>query len=159
MNIITTKNEQVLRKKCIPIIKEGPSYLNNLVKSMIKLMSENKGCGLAAPQVGINKRLFVVVLDRERVEVFINPKILEYSEETEVNTEGCLSVPELCGDVERSTKIKIKYSNGHNTVIKEYEGHNARIIQHEYDHLSGILYTDKAKNMRNIQDVAQETSS
>lgn len=151
MNIVTIENEKKLRTKCIPIMKEKPAYINNLVNSMIQLMTENHGCGIAAPQVGVNKRLFIAILDNERIELFVNPTILEHSEETEIDTEGCLSVPEKCGDVARYKKIKVRYFNGKETVTEEYEDMNARIIQHEYDHLNGVLYIDKAENIRDRQ--------
>ena len=148
MNIVTIENENKLRTKCIPIMKEKPSYINNLVSSMVELMNKYNGCGIAAPQVGVNKRLFLAVLDNNRIELFINPIIFEHSEETEIDTEGCISVPEKCGEVERYKKIRIKYYNGKEITVAEYEGLNARIIQHEYDHLSGVLYIDKAENIR-----------
>lgn len=148
MNIITVENERKLREKCIPIMKEKADYMNNLIGSMIELMIKNNGCGIAAPQVGINKRLFVAILDNERIGLFVNPTILEHSDEMEMGTEGCLSVPEKCGDVERYKSVKIRYFNGRKIVTENYDGLNARIIQHEYDHLNGILYIDKAENVR-----------
>lgn len=157
MNIVTIENEKTLRSNCVPVMKEKPAYMNNLINSMIQLMAENNGCGIAAPQVGVNKRLFVAVLDGERCELFVNPVILEHSDETEIDTEGCLSVPGKCGDVERYKTIKVRYFNGRDVVTKEYEGMNARIIQHEYDHLTGVLYIDKAKNVRDVQqDIIEE---
>lgn len=151
MNIVTIENEKTLRGKCVPIMKEKPGYLNSLINSMIELMIENNGCGIAAPQVGVNKRLFVAALDGNKCELFVNPVILEHSEEKEVDTEGCLSVPGKCGDVERYKTIKVKYFNGRENVVATYEGMNARIVQHEYDHLSGVLYIDKAENIRDIE--------
>jgi peptide deformylase len=145
MNIVT--NESELRNKCTPIAKETPQYMNSLINGMVKLMIESKGCGIAAPQVGVNKRLFIAVLDNERIELFVNPVILSHSEETEIDTEGCLSVPEKHGEVERYTTIKVKYFNGKEVKTEEYDGMNARIIQHEYDHLQGVLYIDKATNI------------
>lgn len=156
MEIITIENEKKLRGKCVPIMKEKASYMNNLINSMIKLMIENNGCGMAAPQVGVNKRLFVAILDNERIEVFVNPFILQHSEETEIDTEGCLSIPQMRGDVQRYKTIKIRYFNGQNIVTEEYEGLNARIIQHEYDHLNGILYVDKAKNISEVNENSPE---
>lgn len=151
MNIITVENEGKLRDKCVPIIQEKADYMNNLVNSMVKLMFKNNGCGIAAPQVGINKRLFIAVLDNERIGLFVNPAILEHSDETETDVEGCLSVPGMCGNVERYKMIKVRYFNGREIVTEKYEGMNARIIQHEYDHLNGILYIDKAKNVREVE--------
>lgn len=151
MHIVTIENEKTLRSKCVPVMKEKPAHMNNLINSMIQLMIDSNGCGIAAPQVGVNKRLFVAVLDGERCELFVNPVILEHSEETEVDTEGCLSVPGKCGDVKRYKKIKIKYFDGKDVITREYEGMNARIVQHEYDHLTGVLYIDKAQNIRDVQ--------
>ena len=151
MNIVTLENESKLRTKCVPIMKEKADYMNNLINSMIHLMIEKNGCGIAAPQVGVNKRLFVAVLDNERIELFVNPTIFEHSDETEIDMEGCLSVPGMRGEVERYKTIKIKYFNGKEIVTKEYDGMNARIIQHEYDHLTGILYIDKAENIREVE--------
>lgn len=151
MNIVTLENEGILRSKCVPIMKEKADYMNNLIGSMIKLMIKNNGCGIAAPQVGVNKRLFVAILDNERIALFVNPTILDHSEETETDVEGCLSVPEMCGDVERYKTIKIRYFNGKEVLTEEYEGMNARIIQHEYDHLNGVLYIDKAENVRKVE--------
>ena len=159
MNIVTVENEKELRNKCVPIMKEKADYVNNLINSMIKLMVDSNGCGIAAPQVGVNKRLFVAVLDNERIGLFVNPTILEHSEETEVDTEGCLSVPEMCGEVERYKKIKVRYFNGKEIVTEEYEGMNARIIQHEYDHLNGVLYIDKAENIREVQREKDNTEA
>lgn len=156
MNIVTIENEKRLRGQCLPITKEKADYMNNLINSMIRLMIDSNGCGIAAPQVGVNKRLFVVVLDNERIGLFVNPTILEHSEETEIDTEGCLSVPEKCGEVERYKAIKVRYFNGKEIITEEYEGMNARIIQHEYDHLNGVLYIDKAENIREVQ---RETES
>lgn len=150
MNIVTLENETKLRNKCVPIMKEKADYMNNLINSMVELMINSNGCGIAAPQVGVNKRLFVAVLDYKRIVLFINPTILEHSEETETDTEGCLSVPGMSGEVERYKKIKIRYFNGREIVTEEHEGLNARIIQHEYDHLNGVLYIDKAENIREI---------
>lgn len=151
MNIVTVEDENKLRNKCIPITKEKADYMNNLINSMVKLMIDGNGCGIAAPQVGVNKRLFIAVLDNERIELFVNPTIIEYSEETEIDIEGCLSVPKMQGDVERYKRIKVRYFNGKEIVTKEYEDLNARIIQHEYDHLKGVLYIDKAVNVREVK--------
>lgn len=155
-NFKIVTNEKVLRTVCQPITKENPKYMNNLINNMIKLMIENNGCGIAAPQVGINKRLFIAVLDNSKLELFVNPTIINHSEKTEIDTEGCLSVPNKHGEVERYTSIKVKYFNGKVNKTEEYAGMNARIIQHEYDHLQGVLYIDKAKNV--LDNVEQITT-
>jgi len=154
MNIVTDK--KILRKKCLPIVKENPKEMNSLINGMVKLVIEKQGVGIASPQVGINKRMFLAVLDYERVELFINPIIIEHSEDMTEDTEGCLSVPNKYGTVSRHDSITIKYFNGREHLTKTYEGMNARIIQHEYDHLQGILYIDKATD---IHTVEQEQSA
>ena len=157
MNIVTVESdEKTLRKKCMPITNEKSDYLNKLIDSMIKLMVDSGGCGIAAPQVGVNKRLFLAVLDGEHIGLFVNPSITYRSEEMQDGSEGCLSVPGLCGDVVRHEVIRIKYFNGQKIVEDEFSGMNARIIQHEYDHLYGIIYTDKATNIREREDEVQE---
>ena len=152
MNIITEENN-LLRKKSVPILKESPKYMNNLIHNMIDLLIESKGVGLAAPQVGVNKRVFIAVLDLERIEVFVNPVILSCSEEMELDEEGCLSVPGKVGDVLRHKSITIRYFNGKEIKTATFEGLNARIIQHEYDHLNGVLYTDKAEAIRDREPI------
>lgn len=144
MNIIT--NKTTLSQKSNPITKQDDmKEIMEQVNGMFKLMVESQGVGIAAPQVGIHKRFFLAVLDNpQRVELFINPIIAELSEEIEEDTEGCLSVPEAYGTVLRHKSITVKYFNGREIKTETYEGFNARVIQHEYDHLEGILYTDKA---------------
>lgn len=127
----------------------------NLIINMVHTLYDSKGCGIAAPQVGANKNIFIVKVigedenGEEIVEfpltVFINPKIIEYSEEKDWGYEGCLSVPDFFAVVERSLKVKIEYTDLKGEKhIKEFKDFPARAIQHEYDHLLGIVYTDIA---------------
>ena len=111
---------------------------------------DNKSCGLAAPQIGIAKRLIAVSLMRDyddedyRTVMMINPIITEHSQETEALSEGCLSVPEVYGDVERYVWIRIRYTDERGiTVSLRLTGLAGEIVQHEIDHLDGILFTDK----------------
>ena len=110
-------------------------FLNNMVETM----RTAEGIGLAAPQVGVNKRIVVVELDG-MVYKFVNPVIVD-KKGKEKDTEGCLSVPDINGDVERATYVKMMYldENGEKQVI-EAEGLLARCFQHEIDHLDGILF-------------------
>jgi peptide deformylase len=151
-NIVIETKE--LRTICNPIKHASAEYMNNLINGMVKLMIENNGCGIAAPQVGVNKRLFVAVLDNSRLELFINPSIVSHSEETEIDIEGCLSVPDKQGEVERYKTIEVKYFNGKENKTETFEGLNARIIQHECDHLQGILYIDKAISISELENKA-----
>ncbi|HCW03257.1 MAG TPA: peptide deformylase [Clostridium sp.] len=138
---IRTDNDEILRKKS-RIVDEVNDRIKVLVKDMIETMYHEEGVGLAAPQVGILKRIAVVDVG-EGVYVFINPEILEENGSC-VDLEGCLSLPGRQGKVDRPSKIKVKALNedGEEFVL-EAEGYFARAICHEGDHLNGILFTDK----------------
>lgn len=121
-----------------------------LVKRMIQTVSDTTvgGVGIAAPQIGINKRVVVVQrFDREGepFEAYPNISILEYSEDTRKGPEGCLSVPDQRYDVTRSASVVISYYDveSHQMVTETIEGFTAVIFQHEVDHLNGIIYTDR----------------
>jgi len=161
-DIITIPN-RILRKKSkkvnVNLIKKEEFF--NFILSLAKTMDYYDGVGLSAIQVGFDMKVFIIRKDidnREEVrkekkeiqsiddiEVFINPEIIEYSKGFNEDWEGCLSVPFVSALVKRSNIIKIKYIglNG-NEVIKEYSNFKARVIQHEYDHLNGVLILDRA---------------
>jgi len=143
-----TTDKSILNQKSNPITKlDDMKVIMSQVNNMFKLMAESQGVGIAAPQVGIHKRFFLVVLDERKVELFINPIILNKSDEMIEDEEGCLSVLDQYGTVSRHKSITVKYFNGKEIKTETFEDLNARIIQHEYDHLDGILYTDKAINI------------
>jgi len=143
-----TTDKSILNQKSNPITKlDDMKTIMSQVNEMFKLMAESQGVGIAAPQVGIHKRFFLAVLDERKVELFINPIILNQSEEMIEDEEGCLSVLDQYGTVPRHKSITVKYFNGKEVKTETFEDLNARIIQHEYDHLDGILYTDKAINI------------
>lgn len=128
-------------------LKDGS--ITKIAKEMFLLMYAAEGVGLAAPQVGINKRLMVYNESGDRQKwldevVMVNPRIVEFSEATDVETEGCLSFPDMNGEVERSKWIKVEALNlkGKKTKRK-FTGWEARIFQHEYDHLDGKVYIDR----------------
>lgn len=128
-------------------LKDGS--VAKVAKEMLLLMYAAEGVGLAAPQVGINKRLMVYNEEGDPKKwlseiIMINPKIVEYSEAKDVSIEGCLSFPEMDGDVERSKWIKVEAMNLRGKKIKrKYQGWEAKIFQHEYDHLDGVVYIDR----------------
>ena len=137
--------DNVLRKKAFRVT-EFDNDLLNLSKDMIETMHNNNGIGLAAPQINILKRIIVVDIspvekDYEAM-AFINPEILE-SWGSIIFEEGCLSVPGVNEDVERPEKILLKYQTvtGENKT-EEFDGWMARVLQHEIDHLNGILFID-----------------
>ena len=138
----------------------GPDYegLNELIANMFETMKSSQGVGLAAPQVGLSIRLFVVdaniYADEEPSlegfrKVFINADIYEYRGEEELMSEGCLSIPAIHEEVNRPTEIRIRYvDENFQEHDEEFTGMAARIIQHEYDHLDGILFTDKLSALK-----------
>lgn len=123
--------------------------ISKLAKEMFLVMYATEGVGLAAPQVGINKRLMVYNESGNPKKwmsemIMINPKIIEFSDAKDVENEGCLSFPGMRGDVERSKWIKVEATNLKGKKFKKkFVGWEARIFQHEYDHLDGILYPDR----------------
>jgi len=143
---ILKQGDKLLNQKSKRISKIDDS-LRNFCKSMIDTMYENNGVGLSAPQVGVLKRI-IVVLDENKPLVMINPEIVEASEEKVLMNEGCLSVPNEYHDLERSKSVKVKYRDTKGKPnIKLLDGMTARIVQHEIDHLDGKLfveYLDKA---------------
>lgn len=161
---IVAYGDPVLRKKSLKLDSEYAG-LDVLIENMYETMYNAYGLGLAAPQIGLPIRLFVIdtspladdesLTDEEKKEleafkcVFINAEIIEENGEEWAFSEGCLSIPNLREDVYRKPKIKIRYQDENfDTHTKEFEGLIARVIQHEYDHIEGILFTDKISNFR-----------
>ncbi len=148
---------EVLRKPCEEITPEYPE-LKKLIEDMFLTLAEAEGVGLAAPQIGKNIRLFIVDCTpwgeddpecRDYKRVFINPKIYATSEETGLFNEGCLSLPGLHEDVRRPIAIRMRYLD-ENFVEhdEEFSGYRARVIQHEYDHIEGVVFTDRLSPLR-----------
>ena len=140
------KDNPILRSKALPV-KDIDTKLKKLIKDMIETMHKSNGVGLAAPQIGISLRLAVVYLNaktkNELVIPVINPKITFSSKEKTIAEEGCLSLPEIYINVPRSKKIRIEFLNlKKQKIFLELEDFNARVIQHEIDHLNGVLIAD-----------------
>ncbi len=147
----------VLRNKSVDIDSSYPDF-KKLVEDMFLTLTEASGVGLAAPQIGRNIRLFIVdctpwgeedpsLADYRRV--FVNARIYERSEETDLFEEGCLSLPGIHENVRRSVKIRMRYLD-ENFVEhdEEFDGLPARVIQHEYDHIEGEVFTDHLSPLR-----------
>ena len=149
--------QPVLKKKAIDINSDFDE-LKQLIDNMWETMYTAHGVGIAAPQVGVSIRLFVIdtiqIMEEEKIaegikKVFINAKIIEETGEMWAYEEGCLSIPNIRGDVERQQKVRIQYLDENFEKHDEiYEGINARVIQHEYDHLEGILFVEKLKPLK-----------
>jgi peptide deformylase len=161
---ITAYGDPVLRKVAKEISSDYPD-LDGLIENMYETMYNAYGVGLAAPQVGLSIRLFVIdaspfAEDEDLTEqeqeflaglkkVFINPKIIQETGEPWSFSEGCLSIPDIREDISRNERIKIEYLDQQfNKVVEEYDGLAARVIQHEYDHIEGILFTDKISSLK-----------
>lgn len=143
LRMIREEGENVLRKKCKPVTEITPKTLE-LIDDMLDTMYEAEGVGLAAPQVGILKRIVVIDIGDGPV-VLINPEIVETSGEQK-GDEGCLSVPGKKGIVTRPMYAKVKAVDVTGQAIEvEGEGLMARALCHETDHLDGILYIDKVE--------------
>ncbi len=155
---IVEDGDEILRKTARQV-GEIDQRIKLLVEDMAETMKTGHGVGIAAPQVGILKRIFLAMPYPEEDDtpmVFINPEILQ-QEGSQIGDEGCLSVPGYVGTVERPFMVKIKALdlNGHENTY-EFEDYAAVVICHEYDHLNGILYTDKAKNIREAGGGSEE---
>ena len=136
-------NEEITMEE----LKDGS--IAQIAKEMFLVMYAAEGIGLAAPQVGINKRLMVYNESGEKQKwldemVLVNPKIVGYSDATDVAGEACLSFPDMDGEVQRSKWVKVEALNLKGKKIKrKFEGFTARLFQHEYDHLEGTVYIDR----------------
>jgi peptide deformylase len=162
---IIAYGDPLLKKESEEITADYPS-LDRLIENMFETMYQAKGVGLAAPQVGLNIRLFIVdgapFADEEGEEpdpravgmesfkkVFMNPVMEEESGEVWAFQEGCLSIPKLRENVLRKSNILLSYYDEHWVFHEErFSGYAARIIQHEYDHIEGILFTDRLNPLK-----------
>jgi peptide deformylase len=154
---IRAYGDSVLRKKCAEIEADYPE-LEKLIENMYETMDASNGVGLAAPQIGLPIRLFIIDStlmypegeeDKGERTTFINAEILDEYEEPWAFEEGCLSIPHIREDVSRNEKIRIRFQDEEfNTHEKEYNGMTARVIQHEYDHIEGVLFIDHIKPLR-----------
>lgn len=151
---IYTFSEKVLRQEA-ETVDRFDDDLKLLISDMVDTMREAPGVGLAAPQIGVSKRVIVVEFGHEEDEsipkqlyAVVNPEIVRLSEETISGIEGCLSVPGFIGEVDRARIVTVKGQDSEGKPITiRAEGWLARIFQHEIDHVNGILYTDRAENI------------
>ncbi|HEX5129158.1 MAG TPA: peptide deformylase [Usitatibacter sp.] len=147
----------VLREKAKPIEETGTPELRQLVADMKETMAAKNGAGLAAPQIGVSQRVVIFGVDKnprypdaEEVPftVLVNPKLTMLTREVESDWEGCLSVPGMRGVVPRYTKLRYTGTDEEgNPIDRVAEGFHARVVQHECDHLDGILYPQRMQDM------------
>jgi peptide deformylase len=152
LQIETGTDNPILRTRSAEVRPEEFSKFRALSEAMVKYVKneDNGSVGVAAPQVGVNRRIVAISLlasyedEAYRTISMFNPEILETSQMLETDSEGCLSVPGKRGDVTRPKRIKIRYQDAYGkTYVLDLSGLAARIVQHEVDHLNGILFTDK----------------
>jgi peptide deformylase len=156
LTIETGDQNQILRKKSEVVFKIDDKLID-FIEEMKDTMKENKGIGLAAPQVGLNKRVIVVLLDNKKMVPMINPRITSHSEKTVSAEEGCLSLPGQWGQVRRYQEITVEYTDEKGDAIHtlDLKDFNARVVQHEIDHLDGVLFTDYIEPTIDTFNVAQ----
>ena len=154
LNIIKDGDE-TLRKICRPVTEITPRIIR-LLDDMKATLHKANGVGLAAPQVGVLRRIAIVECEPGELIELINPEIIEQSGEQE-EIEGCLSVPERWGITKRPAKVKVKATdrNG-NSFTGEGEGFLARALCHEIDHLDGIIFYDKAVRMLSKEEIEND---
>jgi len=137
-NLILSQKAERVQK-----LREGDL---RLIQGMIETMYEEDGVGIAAPQVDVSKRIIIVspCAKRREEQVYVNPEIIEASPEAEVGLEGCLSLPGISCDIRRSKRIKLEALNlKGQKVVCEFQDFPARVVQHEVDHLNGVLIIDR----------------
>lgn len=153
LKVQTGENNPILRTKSLEI-KKIDNVLKKFAKDMKATMLKLDGLGLAAPQVSENIRMVIITLNygspNAIVTTMINPEILARGDEVELAEEGCLSLPGIYKNVERPSEITVKFSDldGSDFILK-LSGLNARVVQHEVDHLDAILFTDRVKSINN----------
>jgi peptide deformylase len=151
--------EKILRSRCEPV-KKFNADMKQLAKDIRDTIDANPAIGLAAPQIGVLKRVFGVRLgyyDEQPDEemkppiIMVNPEILEQSETLERGFDSCLSIPNMLGYSDRHLKIRVRYQDEIGKRFeREFEGWDARVIQHEYDHLDGVLFLDRLNTLEDL---------
>ncbi|HEV7126815.1 MAG TPA: peptide deformylase [Ktedonobacterales bacterium] len=161
---ILTREQPVLRKKCIKVSRFDAS-LERLIQDMWETMYDAPGVGLAAPQVGVPLRVLVAEWREEREDgdhedhvALVNPEIVKRSSEELTGTEGCLSIPGFVGDnIRRATWVTVKARDPKGKEVRIHaEGWFARVLQHEIDHLDGVLFTDRLDRREDLREVSEE---
>lgn len=172
LRIDDPEDKKILKMNCRPV-KLPNRELKSLISDMFETMHEAQGVGLAAPQIGLPLRLTVIGIppvydkheDGTEVEVepaeeyvLINPKIVKMSSEEVMRPEGCLSLPGWYGDVPRSTWVTVEYQdlNGKHLRLRKAGDLLGWAIQHEVDHLNGILFTERIRDLSTLRDISQE---
>jgi|TARA_B110000438_G_C15441011_1_gene490400 peptide deformylase len=162
---ISRLGNPILLQKCKPVKDITADSTKQIIHDMTETMLDAKGIGLAAPQVHINQQIIIFrnpedEQDKEiKITALINPKLIKIDDQTDNQWEGCLSIPGMLGLVKRFSKVRYEGYDMQGSIIKkEAEGLHARVVQHEYDHLMGILYINRLahKNAYGFSDEIEE---
>lgn len=157
LKIIIGENNPILRAMSEPV-KRFDADLKKFAKDLRETMIKARGLGIAAPQVGRNIRVFIAVLnyktDNQAIVTMVNPEIVAHGKEMETGEEGCLSLPGKYGNVERFKRVTVEFFDltGGRQVF-ELSGLNARVVQHENDHINGVLFVDRMKEGQEKDDL------
>ena len=150
---ISRLGHPILSQKSKPVQDITGNRIKKIIHDMTETMLDAKGIGLAAPQIHINKQIIIFRTPEDekekeiKITALINPKLTKISDETDNEWEGCLSIPGMLGLVKRYSKIKYEGCDiAGNIIQREVEGLHARVVQHEFDHLMGILYISRLAN-------------
>lgn len=144
---VVIEGDEILRKKCREV-GQVTDRIRETMEDMTETMRSQRGVGIAAPQIGVMRRMFVAEPEPDRIYYMIDPVMLE-QKGSQTDDEGCLSVPGMIGTVERPDYIKLEATDmDGNRKTYEFRDFDARVMCHEYDHLDGILYIDKATDVR-----------
>ncbi len=148
LTIVTGEETEILRKKAAKVKDPTSEEMKTLIPEMVRTMRKAEGVGLAAPQVGLSIRLCVIE-QGGAISVFFNPKITSMSKETTISEEGCLSLPGEFFPIVRSEKITVRYDDAAGNPQKlKADGFLAIVLQHEIDHLEGILIINRFREQR-----------
>jgi peptide deformylase len=146
---------ETLKQKAVPVKHIGPEYIK-IAEELLNALHKGKGIGLAGPQVGLLERIFAVHVEKDEPRIFINPSIIETSQEMQKFEEGCLSIPGIYADVVRPQKVKIQAWNEKGRPFTlEVSGLMARVVLHEFDHLEGILFIDRLSEQKRNRILAK----
>ncbi|HEX6509266.1 MAG TPA: peptide deformylase [Chloroflexota bacterium] len=152
---IVQLGEPILRQKAKKVHRIDPS-IKQLIDDMVETMIAAPGVGLAAPQVNVPLRIIVTNVD-DRLRVLINPEVVEASDETEEGFEGCLSMPGWIGPVDRATGVTVRGLNKSGKSVKvKAEAWEARCLQHEIDHLNGVMFIDRIEDKSRLERVESQ---
>jgi peptide deformylase len=149
MKLVSTKDPILFKELQDVDIKNPQIDLKQTKEDMVELMVSKRGLGLSASQVGIDYKVFVIGEDKENTMMFVNPKVLSVSEETELDFEGCLTYPDVFLKMHRPTSVEASwYDEDGNPQTGNFEGYTARCFLHEFDHLHGVVFYQKVSRLK-----------